>query len=349
AYIGGATVSAEGDVEVEAHSSEEIISVSAAIGGGGTVGIAGSAGVQVLSITTRAFIGDDIPTDASSLTSGVADVVAEGNVILNAADETEIDLISGTVAAAGTVAVGASAAITVVDKTTEAYIGRNAAVTGKGTASSNVNAGRFGLASFTPDTDDSEFGGVDGTETEVSSVDRPDLTSPDTGGGFSDLSDESSGDAIANDSLGGVRSIGAIVEPHRGVIVTATNKDDIETIGASGGGGTVGVNVVGGVNVIETHTSAFIAEGADVNQEMSGADAGQDVLVAAANDYHHMGLVATASGGLVGVAVNAEVTVASMTTTAYIDDGATVDAQGNVEVTARSHEDLISFAFSVGV
>ena len=101
------------------------------------MGVSGSAGVSVLNITTRSFIGDDTPTDSTSLTSGVADVVAEGNVIVTANDETHITEIAGAVGV-GSVGVGASAAVTVVNKTTEAYLGRNAEVTGKGNDATNV-------------------------------------------------------------------------------------------------------------------------------------------------------------------------------------------------------------------
>ena len=130
------------------------------------------------------------------------------------------------------------------------------------------------------------------------------------------------------------------------MIVTATNQDDIETIGAAIGAGSVGVSVSGNVNVLTTHTNAFIGENARVNQEPGGS-ANQDVLVAAANDYHHMAIVASAAGGTVGVTANADVTVANLHTAAYIDDGAWVDASRNVEVKARGHEDVVSFSFAV--
>ena len=342
AYIGGATVNARGDVVVDAQSSDRLIAVAAAVGAGGTVGVAGSAGVQVLNITTSAFIGDD----AGTLTSGTARVVADGNVAIASTETTEIDLISGTVTGAGTVAIGASAAVTVVSKTTEAYIGRNAEVTGKGNNASTVKSGRFGAASYGAVTGSSEFPTLNAEGKVTADLQ---VTPPELGDGFDDLSSDSDSDTISNPGLTGVRTLAPETRSLRGVSVTATNKDNIDTIGASGGGATVGVNVSGNINVLTSNTNAFVAEGAKVNQDSSGTvNADQEVLVAAANDYHHMAIVATASGGLVGVAANADVTVANINTSAYVDDGALVNAKGVVEVSARSHQDLLSLAFSLG-
>jgi hypothetical protein len=56
AYVWAEQVTARGDVKVQADSSEDFCSISASLGGAGTLAIAGSAGVYVLDI--RAFIGD---------------------------------------------------------------------------------------------------------------------------------------------------------------------------------------------------------------------------------------------------------------------------------------------------
>jgi len=344
AYIGGAMVAASGDVSVKADSSENVVTVAAALGGG-TVGVSGSAGVSVLTITTRSFIGDDIPTDKSSLTSGKADVAAEGNVIVTSTGETHLTTIAGAVGV-GSVGVGASAAVTVVNKTTEAYLGRNAEVTGKGNNATSANTGRFGTASFAAYSGSEDFGGL--SDDGKSANNSIGLSAPNTSG-VASMSGESSNDTPDNDSLTGKRNVAPVMEARRGVVVTATNKDDVNTAGVAVGGGTVGVSVSGTVNVITANTNAFIAEGARVNQDTSGTiDAGQGVLVAAANDFHHMGIVGSVGAGFVGVTANADVTLTNLHTNAYIDDGAWVDAKGNIEVTARSHEDVLSLAFAVG-
>ncbi|MBW6494216.1 MAG: LEPR-XLL domain-containing protein, partial [Burkholderiaceae bacterium] len=296
AFIGGATVNAEGDVKVEAQSSEEAGSIAMTLGVGGTAGVSLAAGIMVMNVTTNAFIGDDIPTDSSSLSSGVALVHAKGNVIIDADASTSVDNIGGSLGIGGTAGVGAAAAVTVLNKTTEAYVGRNADVTGDGDAASTASLGKFGAALYATDTGESEFSGLDGDGGYSGKIE---VAPPDTAG-TSDLSPESSSDNVGGDQVTKDRSIEVSTDSVRGVAVTATNRDSVESFGIAGGGGTVGVGVSGVVSVNSATTSAFIATGAKVNDDQSGANAGQDVLVAAADDYQHMTVVAGVAGGYVG-------------------------------------------------
>ena len=59
AFIATANVTAQGNILVGAYSSESLTSVTASVGISGNVAVAGSAGVYVLNITTRALIGND--------------------------------------------------------------------------------------------------------------------------------------------------------------------------------------------------------------------------------------------------------------------------------------------------
>ncbi|MDH5205429.1 MAG: hypothetical protein OEW36_07175, partial [Hylemonella sp.] len=344
AFIGGATVRAEGDVTVRATSSDDLVGVAAAVGAAGTAGVAGSAGVLVVNPTTRAWIGDDTATDSSSLSAGVADVLAGSNVIVDAASDTEMDLIAGSVGIGGTAGVGVAAAVSVVTKTTQAYIGSGAHVTGLGQESTLSGLGRFGDASFQVDTGSANFAGVNAEGRFEGEIE---LSPPDTSG-MESASDETENDTPSGDAITQDRSVDVAMGSVRGVAVTATNKDHVETIGVSVGGGYVGVAVGGTINVNSSHTSAFIASGASVNVDGSAADAGQDVLVAAANDYHQMGIIGSVGVGFVGVTANADIAVSLSDTQAYIDDGARVNARHNVEVRADNHQDVLSFAFAVG-
>src|SRR6266850_7054664 len=74
---------------------EEITSVAAGIAVGGSAGVGVNAGVHVLNITTRAFIGDD-PNAPSLAVAG--DVHARGTVAITADDKTELDKVVATVA-----------------------------------------------------------------------------------------------------------------------------------------------------------------------------------------------------------------------------------------------------------
>src|SRR5262249_12236052 len=57
-------------------------------------------------------------------------VVAQGNVLVSAEDDTTLDQVSGNIAGAGTGAAGVAAGIGVLTKHTEAYINNDAQVTG---------------------------------------------------------------------------------------------------------------------------------------------------------------------------------------------------------------------------
>ncbi len=145
ASIGAATVTAAGNVAVQATSSENFTSLVATAGAGGSVGVAGSVGVYLFNITTRSFIGPD-PLD--STTTGTTSVRAQGSVQV-AANEATKDLgIAGSLSAAGSVAVGAAAVVPIVTKDTEAFIGANAHVTAMGLGGTfSADTGDFTIGS----------------------------------------------------------------------------------------------------------------------------------------------------------------------------------------------------------
>src|SRR5262249_48049770 len=118
AYIDqGATAHAGNNVVVMAHSDVSITSVSASAAIGTTGAGALTVGVSVLDPTTRAYIGNG------------AIVSSDGNVLVSAEEDTDLDQVSGNIAGAGTGAAGLAAGVGVLTKTTEAYIAANASVT----------------------------------------------------------------------------------------------------------------------------------------------------------------------------------------------------------------------------
>ena len=341
-----------GDVRVTAHSTEDIFSTSASGGGGGSAGIAGATGVSTLGIETRAYIGAG------------ATVSADGNVVVAATEGTELDIIAGTIGGGG-VGVGASAAVPIVNKTTEAFIGEDAVVDARG----NGTAIHAPTGEFTVEFRDQGFDDFVVPETLTDSndgltfervgdvvaglnelmadpaLDVPaplffvsgDLKLDVTGDGAPDLTDP---------SLTGQRVATAQTQSTRGVVVAAINQDDIESVGASAGGaGSVAVNVGGSVNVISNRTSAYVAGGARVNTTPGEAGSEQSVRVVAGSDYSHVGMALNAAGaGTVAVAPGADVTVVNNLTEAYVADGAQVLATRDIEVTALAAEDILSLA-----
>ena len=313
------TASVAGNVKVndtltvDARSSEDITSVAASLSAGGSAGIAGSASVYVVDIATLGEIAD------------AATVHSDGNVIVSADDANEIDMIAGNGAFGGTAGVGASAAVAVIDKTTTARVGEGATVDALGKAPGvTVADGSF----------DTRYTANGSDEGEISA---PAARNPDG----------SDSQALSGQRVGTRGTTAGF----QGLAVSATNQDDIETISATGSGaGTAAITIAGDVNVITTHTTAEIADNAQVNQNNAGADAAQSVRVAAGNDHYQMGIAGSASGaGTVGIGAGADVLVAKHTTSARVGDSADVRARKDVSVIASGNEEILSIAAGLGV
>ena len=334
AFIGAGTdVGATGDVKIQAIAEEKVISVSALLGIGGSAGIAGSAGVYVLDLATRAYVAGGA-THAEAAT-----VAAGGNVLVAASDETTMDIIAGNVAGAGSVAVGASAAVVTSTKETLAYIGTNADVTAKAeTAGLRVFAGDFDIG-FVADAPNENFS----TRTDDGlAIEEAEVGARPPSGSDLDFNDDGTNDTTDGSLSMQRQAAAATVAGARGVIITASSQDDIETLALSGGaGGSVAVNIGGSVTVLDTTTSAFIDTGATVDSDAS-------VHVAAASDVYHMGIAGVLSlSGTVAVTPGADVTVLNQSTIAAIGDAATVVAERDVTVTANASEDILSISAGV--
>ncbi|TFG87468.1 MAG: hypothetical protein E4H18_03480, partial [Hyphomicrobiales bacterium] len=339
------TAYAEGNIVVAANSSEDITSVAAGISASGTASVMLDASVHDLYIETRAFIGRD-STDLETSDAGL--VHANGSVGVSADDETEIDKVVGVLAVGGSAGIGAAGAVTIVDKTTEAFIGPNATVIGDGnTTGITVKTGDFNFVdvtdSFDPNAAESE--GVEagdqdenadtGSMALVGEVSLPTLNDPD---------DES---GTAKTTPDGRTASAAETAGFDGLAVTATNQDDIEVFTMSLAGGTVGIAISAGVNVINTDTAAFVGAGAEVNTDLTGANSNQSVHIAAANDFYHVAVAGTLAVGAVGVAPAADVSVLKNRTEAYVDSGATVFAANDVAVTAVASEETLMVGFGI--
>jgi hypothetical protein len=144
----------------------------------------------------------------------------------------------------------------------------------------------------------------------------------------------------------GIRNVTADTTTFHGLAVTATTRDDIVTIGISGGGaGTVAVNLGGAVNIVTATTSATIGAGATINGDLTGAHDEQSVLVAAGHVLRELSVGgALAVSGVVSAAPGVTVHVITLDTRASIADGAHVSAHRDVLVLANGRESLVSVA-----
>ncbi|MCA9137711.1 MAG: hypothetical protein KDB00_13160, partial [Planctomycetales bacterium] len=346
AYIeSGVVADVEGNVQVLANSSEDITSVAAGLSASAGVSVAIDAGVHVMNLTTRAFVGDD-PTDGTP-SAGPGNIDVRGSMNVAADDRTEIDKVVGVLAVAAYAGIGAAAGVSTVDKTTEAFVGAGADVNVQGQTPLTAKTGEIqisytGASISTPGIEANGDVSVDsdaGTLSAQGEVGLADLDSMDV--------DQKGGNDANDQSLTSQRVANTPTTSIRGLAITATNRDDIETYTISLAGGIVGVAISAGVNVINTNTNSYVGSGATINDSTTGANAAQDVIVASGNDFYHFALAGTLAAGVVGVAPAVGVTVLSNTTVAEIRDGATVNAIDDVNVKAGASEDILLVGFGL--
>ncbi len=237
ASISTATVNADGNIVVVALSSENLTSLTASVGVGGDVGVAASAGVYVLKVTTRAFIGDD----PDNPTPGTTDVYASGSILVAAMEATTLNLLSGNFSGSGTVSAGAAATVPVINKTTESFIGADAQVTALGLGSGiSAENGQFQI-------------------TYGSYASSPGVIQPTPMSANVSSSTNSSNNDLNSPRFTGQRIATPLTQTLHGLAVTADNQDAIQGVGVDGGAsGAVAVNLSGSVGVITNNTSADI-------------------------------------------------------------------------------------------
>ena len=134
-----------------------------------------------------------------------------------------------------------------------------------------------------------------------------------------------------------------------GVLVTATNSDDIAAVGVSAAiGGSAGVGVSGTVSVITVNTNATIGKSAHVNDN-SGSASGPNVFVAAGNEYHQiLAAASVAIGGGAGVGASVDVALLHLNANALIDNSAVVRATNTIIVQSSQSDTVDSITIAGG-
>ncbi len=275
-------------------------------------------------VTTQAVLGDN-PTDVLEPTVA-ARAHARGSVLVQANDRNEMDFISGGAGISGGTAVGGAASIASVHKNTEARIAELAEVNADslGTIDAVVaKNGQFNIAFSN------------------GSFDTNRVAPPTIGG--KDLDGDQVND-LTDASLAHPRIATAATESRRGVIVTATNADDIAQIVAGAGiGGGFAVGMSTPATILRVDTTAEIGDSAKVNANNQATAGGtQSVLVAAGNDLSQLTLSgALGVSGTGAIAPAANIDSSKINTTAAIGDGAIVAAKQDIEVRANTTEDTM--------
>ena len=344
----GASLKNASSVTVNADSKEHLTSVAATLAGGaGTFAGAGAAGAHSVSTDTKAYIGQQ------------SEVTEAGDVSVTAKDETELNTLAGSGAASGNTGVGLTAAVEVVNKKASAIVGDNAKVTGKSltvkaenTSSSVTSAaglgvgGTAGLAGAASETfvnqeTDAHVGknanvNVEkGAEILANSTFTQGATAGSVGGGGT----VGMGISNATVSLHAVTKAyaddDAVISGGNQVKISAEHATNLTYATVAGGiGGTVGVSGNAAVNIIDTETKAYTGKSSALS-----ADDGISITASDTTKLHggNGGAAIGISGGG-GVAVG--VTNLKKNTSAYADQNAKLDSQGQVAISAKNTEDI---------
>jgi len=326
AYIGdGSNVDVDGDVSVSAKSDKYVNSFSGAGAGGGAAGVAGAASVIV--------VGALLDKQAQSGLSGEDDSGNSGSTQDYADEQTSGSLVGGMLGDS-TQATKVSASLdeetakievsddfndtTSVDlKSTQAFIGPSA----------TVDAGQ----DITVEAEDKTLAIIG--------------TAAGAGGGAAGVAGAVAV-ALVHDAAEAFVGHDAKINAGRDTLVRAGTKDDIFAAGLTGSGaGAAAVNGVALVTVVNSDTSAYIADDVEVNQDLADADS---VSVEADSTTNVINLGGSGGGaGAAAVGGVADVAVISKSTKAFIARNAKVHAQNDIAVEAESAEQLVSGSIAI--
>ena len=372
AYVGNhASIGGE-SLTVQAENTSDSKTAAAALGVGGTAGVAGAASETFVTHTTDAHVGKA----ANVTTSGDADVQAVSSFKQGAG--------AGGVSGSGTAGIGLANSTVSMNADTKAHVDSGAKVTGK-----NVRVG----ASHTTDiTYATIAGGIAGTaaingavgvnvldtKTKAYTEDNTELTATgtaDTDGIAITASDETklyggNGGAAIGFAGGGaglalsVMNLTKDTEAYAGkaakldakgqISLDAQNSEDIFNLSLQAAGGSY-AGLAGATNVMNLTaiTKAYTDTGAEINQkEGYGKTGSKDVSVTAGHEVKEMKNTVTAASGSGGASVGAAVDVGNIKTqtNAFLGDGNKVASGGSVTVEAKDNmHDIMSNAISAAI
>ena len=333
-------------VTIAAASDNLMLGLAGALGGGGTAGIGGGLSTGVLNNTTLAELSGNghlaaagdvgvTATASGDMVGGSAAGGIGGEVGVSGAftglaivAKTHATIDDGaTVLAGGSVLVGAD------DQSRAVTLAGNVAI---GVATAGVGVGG-GVAVFSKDTQ--------------ASIGAATVTALGNGAGTAAYA----GTAFATAYDGTGFSTAAA---RSGVIVQANSgESDVSGVASGAAGLYAGVSGVISAEVMVVKTQAFIAGSAQIDTATAAAqtasgqtlDAAQSVVVAARDAAVVATFDGAVGGGIAGIGGAIDVAVLANTTAAYIGDGATVKAQGDVLVGALSDRDVSSDVLSAGI
>ncbi|MGC6476026.1 MAG: leukotoxin LktA family filamentous adhesin, partial [Parvibaculales bacterium] len=310
------TISPAGQVDVTAETEQNLTATVVGIAGssGGFSG-AGSVSAGVVKSTTEAKIGSN------------ANIDADGSVKLHAGDNTDIFMLepAASFSSGGTALAGAVGAAVFVG-TTKARIYDGAVVDAQGQTAMQV-----ALDSVTTSSPllDGIFSGDD----------------EQTRSALSSFNDSFTFDNVKDLFLTETRN----TETRYGVSVSAVSDQDVISIAASGAvssDSAIAISLSAGVGVSTTEASIGAA-----TVRTTGGGNNADVMARAISDTYWVDLSAAlgAGTGSAGVGVGGDVVVQVKNTYAFIENGADIDADGDVVVNADNKDRVVNSAATLGI
>jgi len=299
-----ATLDAAGTTEVAATSNEDILTATVS-GAAGGVGVAGAVGVKVVKSDTEAFIGKN--TKVNQTAHGAAQ-----DVKVSATDTVTLRGGGGAAAGGALAGVGATAEINIVRNTTTAYLGDSVQVNADRDLSVSADSTKDVQAAAVA----ASFGGYAGVSGAVSLGIIGTKLDSDSQGGIGNTASGADSTMKTDNVTGNMGDSQHL----------AATKSDIHAR-------TSGLSVSGDLN--ESSTSSLDKTRAYVGSNAQIVTGGK-VTVSAKDrtqlDLHAVG----AAGGAAGIGAAIGIGITNSTTEAFIGTSSTVDADGDVTVSAEA-------------
>ena len=348
----GASLTKASAVQVNAESAEHMTSIAATLAGGaGSFAGAGAAGAHSIATDTKAYIGNQ------------ADVEGTGAISVTANDETILTTAAGSGGVAGTVGVGLTAAVEVVDKKVEASVGDGATVKGdaltvqaENTSKSVTEAfglgagGSFGLAGAASETfvthktdahvgKDAQVTAANGAAILADSQFTQDAKAGSIGAAGVGMGLTNSTVSFTGDTAA-YADEKAVINGGKKVNISASQLTNVGYGTVAGAGSdTVSLSGTVGVNVLKTTTKAYAAGSSQLSAKTTDAEG---IAVTASDETRlnggNGGASIGVSGGGAGAAIG--VTNISKDTEAFLGGSAALDTAGKTKISAENKESL---------
>ncbi len=298
----------------------------AAAGGKDDVGVAGSIGINVLTLSSTASVG-----------SGAA-LTSSGGITVDAANTLGLQNLAVSGGLGTKVGVGASVVVNVISNTTHAFIDSSASADAADAISVDANS------TFAPLVVNIPFINYNPQITSVSIAGAVSSGNAAIGGSVVVDVLTMNTDAWIGSGAQINQNIATVAKAGQGVSVTAT--DNYNIVNAAGGlgaaGGTAGIGIGIVVDVITRDVEAHVDPSANIK-------AGQNVVVNASSSQTLLDIAASVgAAGTAGVAGSIAVLVitnpAGGGTKGFIDSNAVVHAGGNMTVDATDASNIQLYA-----